>query len=52
MTHTIDIVGIGNAIMDVIAPVSDDTLIALKIERNAMQLIDEDRALELSLIHI
>lgn len=48
MTHTIDIVGIGNAIMDVIAPVSDDTLIALKIERNAMQLIDEDRALELT----
>lgn len=48
MTQTYDIVGLGNAIMDVIAPVSDDTLSALNIERNAMQLIDEDRALELT----
>ena len=48
MTQPYDIVGLGNAIMDVIAPVADDLLIALDIERNAMQLIDEERALDLT----
>ena len=48
MTSLVDIVGIGNAIMDVIAPVQDDFLSSYTIERNAMQLIDEARALELT----
>ena len=48
MTAEIDIVGIGNAIMDVIAPVEDGFLSDFSIERNAMQLIDEARALELT----
>ena len=48
MKTVIDIVGIGNAIMDLIAPVGDDFLSTYSIERNAMQLIDEARALELT----
>ena len=48
MTAEINIVGIGNAIMDVIAPVGDEFLSDFSIERNAMQLIDEPRALELT----
>ena len=48
MKTVIDIVGIGNAIMDLIAPVKDDFLSTYSIERNAMQLIDEARALELT----
>ena len=48
MTKTIDILGIGNAIMDVIAPVDDTFLKVEKIERNAMSLIDEKRAVKLT----
>jgi len=48
VTKTIDVLGIGNAIMDVIAPVNDDFLTDYTIERHAMTLIDEARALELT----
>lgn len=47
MTKNIDILGIGNAIMDVIAPVSEDTLKAQSVEKGGMTLIDEARALTL-----
>ncbi|NNE57361.1 MAG: adenosine kinase [Hellea sp.] len=42
-----DVLGIGNAIMDVIAPVSDSFLTENDIQKSAMTLIDENRALEL-----
>jgi len=48
MTKSIDVLGVGNAIMDVIAPVSDDFLVDYGVERHAMTLIDEARALELT----
>ena len=48
VSTAVDIVGLGNAIMDVIAPVTDSFLEDFKVERNAMQLIDEARALELT----
>ena len=47
MTDTYDVLGIGNAIMDVIAPVSDADLNAMSITKGAMTLVDQDRALEL-----
>lgn len=40
-----DILGIGNAIMDIIAPVSDAVLTDLDIPKGAMTLIDEETAL-------
>jgi len=48
MTKDIDILGIGNAIMDIIAPVPDDFLSAQSIERGSMTLVDEPRALSLN----
>jgi len=39
-----DVLGLGNAIVDVIAPCEDDFLIAHGLHKGAMQLIDEDRA--------
>lgn len=38
------VIGIGNAIMDMIAPCSDQALSDLSIEKGIMQLIDRDRA--------
>jgi sugar/nucleoside kinase (ribokinase family) len=38
------VIGIGNAIMDVIASGSDDELAALGIEKGIMQLVDRERA--------
>ena len=38
------VIGIGNAIMDVIAPTSDATLGRLGIEKGIMQLIERDRS--------
>lgn len=40
-----DVLGIGNAIMDVIAPVSDALLTELKITKGSMTLVDEAQAL-------
>lgn len=48
MGRKIDVLGIGNAIMDVIAPVSDGFLTENGIEKGGMTLIDEPRALDLN----
>ena len=48
MTKDIDVLGIGNAIMDIIAPVPDEFLSAQSIERGSMTLVDEPRALSLN----
>jgi len=42
-----DVTGIGNAIIDVIAPCEDSFLEKMKIQRGAMTLIDQERAREL-----
>jgi sugar/nucleoside kinase (ribokinase family) len=44
-----NVVGLGNAIVDVIARIDDATLEALEIRRNGMTLIDEPRAEQLTL---
>jgi len=41
---TYDVVGIGNAIVDVMAPIADDALEALGMARGGMMLIDTERA--------
>ncbi|CAM2992767.1 Sugar or nucleoside kinase, ribokinase family [Paracoccus aminovorans] len=38
------VIGIGNAVMDVIAPTSDETLARLGVEKGIMQLIDRERS--------
>ena len=48
MSKEIDVLGIGNAIMDVIAPVQDTFLSENNIEKGGMTLIDEARALSLN----
>lgn len=48
MTKDIEVLGIGNAIMDIIAPVPDGFLAEQNIERGSMTLIDEPRALSLN----
>jgi len=48
MKKDIDILGIGNAIMDIIAPVPDKFLADENIERGSMTLVDEPRALSLT----
>ncbi len=47
MTKTLQVVGIGNAMVDVIASVADDFLAELRVERGIMTLIDTARAVEL-----
>ena len=47
MAARYDILGIGNAIMDVIAPVSDAKLTAMKITKGAMTLVDQGTALSI-----
>ncbi len=47
MACEFDVLGIGNAIMDVIAPVDDSVLDAEHITRASMTLIDKERALAL-----
>ena len=39
-----DVLGIGNAIVDVIAPTQDDFLVTHQLNKGAMMLIDENRA--------
>jgi len=39
-----DVLGLGNAIVDVIAPVDDDFVINAKLRKGAMQLVDEAAA--------
>ena len=49
-----DVVGIGNAVVDIICPCDDVFLEKMGIEKGIMQLIEKGRAelLYLSLIHI
>jgi sugar/nucleoside kinase (ribokinase family) len=47
MTTRFDVVGIGNALVDVLAPVEENLLERLGVERGIMQLIDTRRAVEL-----
>lgn len=47
MAHTYDVAGIGNAIVDVIAPVDDAFLLKHNIAKGVMTLIDEFRASQL-----
>ncbi|MEM6729672.1 MAG: adenosine kinase, partial [Pseudomonadota bacterium] len=44
MTKTYDVVGMGNAVSDVIASASDSFLEHMGIEKGIMQLIEQDRA--------
>jgi sugar/nucleoside kinase (ribokinase family) len=44
MDQSYDIVGIGNAIIDVIAPCEDDFLVAHGLQKGTMRLIDEPAA--------
>ena len=44
MSDALDLVAIGNAIVDVIAPAEDAFLDAQKLRKGAMTLIDDDRA--------
>ena len=39
-----DVIGIGNAIIDVIAPIEDDDLQSLDVEKGIMQLVDRERS--------
>jgi sugar/nucleoside kinase (ribokinase family) len=48
MKTEFDVLGIGNVLMDIIAPVPDTFLKRHTIEKGAMVLIDEARALELN----
>jgi sugar/nucleoside kinase (ribokinase family) len=44
MSLLYDVLGLGNAIVDVIAPCEDDFLVAHTLRKGAMQLIDEQQA--------
>ena len=44
---TLDVIGIGNAIVDVMAPADDEAIAALGMARGGMTLIDTQRAQEL-----
>ena len=47
MTSSFDVAGLGNAIVDVIAPVDDAFLLKHQIAKGTMTLIDEFRATQL-----
>ncbi len=47
MTKSHQVVGIGNAIVDILAHIEDDFLAANGVEKGIMQLIDTNRAVEL-----
>jgi len=49
MPRKFDVVGLGNAIVDVLAPVDDAFILTHKLAKNAMLLIDEYRANQLYL---
>ena len=42
--YKFDVMGLGNAIVDVIAPVDEDFLIGARLRKGAMQLVDEAQA--------
>ncbi|HEY5725923.1 MAG TPA: adenosine kinase, partial [Methylomirabilota bacterium] len=47
MTKAYQVVGIGNALVDVISHIEDSFLSENGVERGIMQLIDRDRAVDL-----
>jgi sugar/nucleoside kinase (ribokinase family) len=47
MARKYDVIGLGNAIVDVLAPVDDDFILTHQVVKNAMMLIDEFRAQQL-----
>lgn len=47
MSTPIDVLGIGNAIVDTLARAEDDALVTLGLHKGAMQLVDEARAAQL-----
>lgn len=47
MTKRFDVVGVGNAMVDVLARVEDDFLSRMGVQKGIMQLIDAERAVEL-----
>jgi sugar/nucleoside kinase (ribokinase family) len=47
MSKSIDVLGIGNAIVDVLSSAEDDALVAAGLRKGAMQLVDEKRSGEL-----
>ena len=47
MARKYDVIGMGNAIVDVLAPVDDDFILTHQVVKNAMMLIDEFRAEQL-----
>ncbi|MBS0470029.1 MAG: adenosine kinase [Proteobacteria bacterium] len=47
MTHKFDVAGLGNAIVDVLAPVEETFLLSHNIAKGVMTLIDEHRAASL-----
>ena len=48
MKKQFDVIGIGNAIMDIIAPVPESFLVEHKMDKGGMALIDQPRALALN----
>src|SRR5450755_2729130 len=44
MTRALDVLGLGNSLVDIIALTQDDYLIAQNMQKGAMTLIDEPRA--------
>ena len=47
MARKYDVVGLGNAIVDVLAPVDDEFILTHQVVKNARMLIDEFRAEQL-----
>jgi len=47
MARKYDVIGLGNAIVDVLAPVDDEFILTHQVVKNAMMLIDEFRAEQL-----
>jgi sugar/nucleoside kinase (ribokinase family) len=47
MSSSIDVLGVGNAIVDTLARTEDDQLLAAGLHKGSMQLVDEARAAEL-----
>jgi sugar/nucleoside kinase (ribokinase family) len=47
MSTLIDVLGVGNAIVDTLSRAEDDLLVAAGLHKGAMQLVDEARAAEL-----
>ena len=47
MEANLDVVGVGNAIVDVLAPVGESFIVEHRLDKGRMALIDADRAADL-----